>query len=439
MNDGDQKQMLRWRILASAVAAAVFLAIGIGIFMWLSSLKRAPERIERQTPRTLVQTISMVEEPYTEMISGYGKARSLRRADVAAEVAGVIKWVSPELEAGATVDEGEDLIHLDSRDLQQAVELAAADLAQAEANLKKHKVDQEGLGKRLAVARREFETSQEELARAEELAGSNVLSQQERDRQLRATQLLERQVLDLDSQLAASDPLLEADAALVKRAKASYERAKLDLARTAIRSPYAGRIETRAAELGSRVAPGSILFGIVDTQRIEVPIALAASRFGSVTENSTAVIRRSENAEPAWTGRVARISPTVDSLNRTFDVFLVVENTEEENTVPPGAFVLATVSGQHHENVMVIPRSAFLQDTVYVVDQSGGEGAIAVRRTPHIVRLLPDVALVDGGVEPGDQVIITNLEKIADGTRVRVREQETTAPSPNRAFGEGSR
>ena len=32
--------------------------------------------------------------------------------------------------------------------------------------------------------------------------------------------------------------------------------------------------------------------------------------------------------------------------------------------------------------------------------------------------LLPDVVLIRSGVQPGEQIVVTNLEQIADGSRV---------------------
>ena len=40
------------------------------------------------------------------------------------------------------------------------------------------------------------------------------------------------------------------------------------------------------------------------------------------------------------------------------------------------------------------------------------------------MRLLTDVALVSGGIEPGELVVITNIEQIAAGGRVRVAPPE---------------
>ncbi|MFV1957924.1 MAG: hypothetical protein ACC662_00785, partial [Planctomycetota bacterium] len=54
-----------------------------------------------------------------------------------------------------------------------------------------------------------------------------------------------------------------------------------------------------------------------------------------------------------------------------------------------------------------------------------GEVAVARRLEPTIVATMPDVVLVAPGDGPGaltggDRVVVTSLEEIADGARIRV-------------------
>ena len=48
--------------------------------------------------------------------------------------------------------------------------------------------------------------------------------------------------------------------------------------------------------------------------------------------------------------------------------------------------------------------------------------ALIDERTPEIERLLPERALVKGGLQDGELVVVTNLEQIADGSRVQLVE-----------------
>ncbi len=333
----------------------------------------------------------------------------------------------------AAVAAGAELVRIDPRDLENAVARARAEVEGARARLDRTLIESAGTEKRLAVVRREHETSRQELERSEQLAGDDTVSRQELDQQRRATLLLERQVLQLEAEAAGSSARRMSDEADVARAAAARAQAELDLERAVVRAPYAGRISARLAEPGARVAPGTVLFEIIDLSRLEVPVALPAARFGEVEAGRAAKIRLSEDGEVVWRGEVARVSPQVDAANRTFHAYLVVAGTEQESALPPGAFVVATIEGRRFEGVAAIPRIAFVGEQVYVAERDAGGSAgeaVAAVKQPHVLRLLPSVALVDAGLEEGDEVIVTNLERIAGGSLVRVAEGAAAGAEP---------
>ena len=71
-------------------------------------------------------------------------------------------------------------------------------------------------------------------------------------------------------------------------------------------------------------------------------------------------------------------------------------------------------------DVMPVPRTAFVEDSVYVAIPTESAGVAKVElRHPTIYRMLPDVALVKSGLSPGEAVILTNLDQVVEGVRVR--------------------
>ena len=214
------------------------------------------------------------------------------------------------------------------------------------------------------------------------------------------------------------------DNTVLKIARTAVEKAELDLQRTTVRAPFAGRVVERRISPGARVPAGGVLFTLVDLSRVEVPIALGASRYGEAKAGSAASIRFREAGETVWTGTVARISPTVDDRDRTFSAFLVIEGTPLSNPVPPGTFVLAEIEGRRFDDVMAIPRIAFVGKRVYLAAGDATDEATVTSREPEILRMMPSIALVTGGLEIGERVIVTSLEQIAVGATVRVVAEE---------------
>jgi RND family efflux transporter MFP subunit len=410
------------RLAVSLVLVLVFVAMGVGIMFLFVKMKKKATRVPGAPPRTAVKVIEAKRAPYREILSGYGRARALREAQIAAEVGGVVRWVSRSLEAGMAVDKDEELVRLDARDYERALESAEARLAQAGTSVPRLKTDQASIARRLALTREDLLASKRELERIRGLAEGGVVTRSELDRQRISTSLTEKQVLILEAQESSITQELARAQSEIEAATAAKKRASLDLERTVIKSPYSGRIINRLARVGARVAPGAALFEIVDLSRVEVPVALGASQFGEVVAGAAASIRLTEGGEVVWEGKVVRVSAAVRSQDRTFLVYLVIDGSAEENPVPPGAFVIAEVEGRLHESVIPVPRAAFVADRLYVAVRAENGEALIDERTPEIERLLPERALVKGGLKDGELVVVTNLEQIADGSRVQLVE-----------------
>ncbi|MFG0320646.1 MAG: efflux RND transporter periplasmic adaptor subunit [Planctomycetota bacterium JB042] len=417
----------KWRIAVAVLLSLAFLVVARAAFLALASLKRPPVRVEQEIPRAAVRCVRVTRGPFRETLVGYGRARALRTTEVAAEVTGTVVWIAPGLEAGTSVAEGDELVRLDPRDHEQEVARTAADLAQAEAVRRRRELELVAVGEQLEVSREELAVAEGELERAEALSGDDTLSQQERDERRRLRSSLTRNVLQLEWRAREVTATLDADRAAEARAAAALARARIDLERCTVRAPYDARVRERFAEPGGRVAPGTVLLSLVDASTVEIPIELPASRFGEVEYGAAAQVRLREDGDVRWSGRVRRVAPEVDAETRTFEAYLEIENDPGRPAVPPGAFVLAAVEGLLHENVVVVPRVAFVGDLVYVAERMSSESgeAVAVRRTPTVRRSLADWALVDGGLAAGDEVIVTNLEQIADESRIHVTASET--------------
>jgi len=420
----DHPDNLRLRVIVSCALILLVLLVGAGAFAGLASLSKDPEKAARKAPRTVVRVVLATRGEYLEMLRGYGRARALRRADVSAEVPGVISRISDALEAGSAVTAGEELVRLDDRDYQTALAAATARRAQTLAAVDGLAVGAKSTKRRLDLAKKDLSAAEREFERVRELAEDEVVTQSELDRQRITKSRTEKEVVSLEAQLEATEKDLVRANAEVDAAGAALDRAELDLQRTTVRAPFAGRVVERRISPGARVAAGGVLFTLVDLSRVEVPIALGASRYGEAKAGSAASIRFREAGETAWTGTVARISPTVDDRDRTFSAFLVIEGTPLSNPVPPGTFVLAEIEGRRFDNVMAIPRVAFVGKRVYLAAGDATDEATVTSREPEVLRMMPSIALVTGGLEVGERVIVTSLEQIAVGATVRVVAEE---------------
>ena len=110
-----------------------------------------------------------------------------------------------------------------------------------------------------------------------------------------------------------------------------------------------------------------------------------------------------------------RISPDVDVTTRTVACFIALETADGSGYRPPllpGAFVAAEIPGRTQENVLVLPRAAFIDGRIFL-ERAGRAHSIEPR-----VRFVGRSAIVTEGLEAGERVILTQLEVLYDGMRV---------------------
>jgi RND family efflux transporter MFP subunit len=407
--------------VVTLVLAGGLIFAGIACFQQLSIQAEVPES-EGFGPRTAVRILRAVSQDYQDVLRGYGRVRALRMADVSAEVPGLVLSIDPVLEAGNPVGTEKDLVILDDRDLKDALANATATVEQREAALRGSKATLVSLNELLVVARSEHEISKGRLKSLLELEQTSSSARDDVDVQRLQTAAMARAVLSLEQQVATTQQAIMRAQAEVRAAKALEGRAANDLARTRITAPYEGTIQSRTVQPGNWVVPGTILFSLVDLDVVEVPIKIGASLMGEVKRGASARLMLKEDSDAVWSGTVARIAPTVDPRERTMTVYLEVEAKDTKQPVPPGAFVVGEVDGRLFKNVIALPRTALIAGVAFIIErdvESEDAGVVRARR-PAIRRLLPEIALIESGIEAGEEVVTTNLEQLADGVRVKI-------------------
>ncbi|MDZ7630663.1 MAG: efflux RND transporter periplasmic adaptor subunit [Gemmatimonadaceae bacterium] len=230
-----------------------------------------------------------------------------------------------------------------------------------------------------------------------------------------------------------------------RRAAAEYERASemvshlrppgaiqrsVDPEDVLVRAPFDGVIVARHAEPGAVVTPGASLVTVSRTGQIllamSVPeAALGAARVGSQVEFSVP-------AYPgrAFTGRVTRVSPVLDSLSRTADVFAAVDNRNGELRGEMTA--AASLFGVSRDSVTAVPIGAiqdFEGDTVIVTGVKRGAGMLLEALRVRVGRRAAGMAEVTSGLTAGTPVVARSAA-VAKAEILRQRDAAADAGSP---------
>ena len=210
---------------------------------------------------------------------------------------------------------------------------------------------------------------------------------------------------------------------------ADVELARLNLERCTLKAPFDGRIEAVSVEAGERVAPGQALFAILDPDDLEIPVELSVSLRDRIQVGTTSRITTESRSDIVWEGRVARIAPSARPETRTFSAFLEVDRQTIEQPLLPGMFVRVALQGPAMEGVLVVPRGSIVDGQVFTV-----EDGLARPRPVSVTRHLRGESIVTG-IDPGTQVIVSNLDVLFDGCAVELHEAAPTRPSNPQASG----
>jgi len=228
------------------------------------------------------------------------------------------------------------------------------------------------------------------------------------------------------SPLALREPQQAQARAALQAAEAELQAAKLNLSRSAVKAPFSGRVRTKSSDMGQFITPGSRLGRIFSNDIVEVRLPLSDAQLAKLdlplafVANSRAAAPRVDlNALVAgqvrhWDGRIMRTDSTYDTATRA--LFAIAEVADpygagaSADGVPlaPGLFVDADISGKSFDNVITIPRDGLRpQDEVYIVNTLGK----AEIRKVEVLDATPERAVLTGGVEVGELVVLSPMER----------------------------
>jgi RND family efflux transporter MFP subunit len=381
------------------VLPVLVLVVGLAATVLMVQARPDVEKAPVEVPPPLVRVIVVDTVDLRLDVSSQGTVTPRTEAQVVAEVAGRVRVVSPRFAAGGYFRQGEVLLELDRRDYELAVKSAQAQLAQAHVALAREEAEAD-------LAREEWQ----EIGRGEA------------------------------NPLVLREPQLAETKARVASAEAAVARAELDLERTTIAAPFTGRVRATRVDLGEFVNRGTPLATLysVDSAEIRLPVpdpelaflelprASAGQLAGPRVELSTEFAGETRR----WSGRVVRSEAEIDPQTRM--VYLVARVEDPYGLTSPdgaplavGLFVRAAIEGRTFEDVVRLPREALRGDsTVAVIDQGD-----RVRLRPvEVLRAGATDVVVRSGLERGERVLLSNLDALVEGMRVRIANEDSPAP-----------
>jgi multidrug efflux system membrane fusion protein len=362
------------------IPLALVGALGAGAwYWWMREPAQANLPPPGAPPAIPVDTAPVASRDVPVYLTGLGTVQALNTVTVTSRVDGQLQKVA--FTEGQDVKAGDILAQVDPRPFKAALDQAIAKKTQDTAQLKNTELD---------------------LQRFQTLYKKGFATNQEVDTQ-------QAQVNQLQAQL-------QGDAAAI-------ENAQTQLDYTSIRAPLDGRTGFRLVDQGNIVRatdtngivaitqlhPISVVFTVPEDNLIAITKAMAAGKVGAtaIANDGTELDR----------GQVMLVDNQIDQATGTAKLKAQFEN--HKNLLWPGQFVNVRILLRTEDDVLTVPSVAVQRGNnglfVYVVKPDTTVEARPVK----VAADTGEFAVVDNGLQAGEQVVVDGQYRLQPGARVR--------------------
>ena len=381
-----------------AVAVLAFALAGCRNEGAAVSAQEKPKTADPSPPAREVRVIPAAERTQVRTVSATGSLAADEQVVLGTKVAGRLAEITVDL--GTRVKRGQVVGRLDQSDFRMRVDQAEAALQQARVRL----------GLPSTGTNEQVDPEQTAIVRQARATLEDARLTRDRNARLLQQELIARSQFDSAEaafQVAEGRYQDALEEVRNRQAIVAQRRSELDLARqqlidTTVLSPVDGAVSVKMASVGEYLNAGAPIATIVRTHplRLRVPVP---EREGAAVRVGHAVTLTVEGDPTIYRGRVVRLSPIVQELNRTLLVEAEVPN--ERAFLRPGAFARVEIMTEVSQPVVTVPATALIVfagvEKVLVIRQ----GKTAEVRVTTGRRLGPDVEIVDG-LKRGEPVIV---------------------------------
>ena len=336
-------------------------------------------------PEVAVMTVQ--PETIPVWFSYVGVTAASKRVEIRSRVQGFLD--SRDFEEGARIEEGTVLFTIDPRPFEADLQVAKAQVQQAESRL---------------------ELAATEVKRLQSVTVPGAIAES-----------------DLDQQLAERTNA----AASVRLAEAQLAKAELEVGYTTVKAPLTGYIGKALKEIGSLVdaSQNSLLAEMSQVDPMYVSFRVSERDYlawRTDVNEGTLILANGEEAYLEITlldGTVFEGRGDIDFEDVSVDVLtgsveMRASFANPDFTLKPGQFVKARIVGWMRPDTLTVPQRAVSQSPqgayVYVV----GEDKKASLRHITAGSWSAENWIVESGVKAGDQVIVEGLVKVQPGIEV---------------------
>jgi RND family efflux transporter MFP subunit len=366
------------RLVLAVLPGTVFLVAGCG------NPKAAPA-----IPSPEVEVASVLQKDVPIFSEWVATLDGFINAQIQPQVPGYV--IRQTYKEGSFVRKGQILFQIDPRPFQALLDQAKAQLAQAQAQLGKTEMD---------------------VNRDTPLAKERAIAQSQLDNDVQAEQAAQ---------------------AAVKAAEALVEQARLNLEFTDVKSLVDGIAGIAQVQIGNLVNPTAVLTTVSQVNPIKAYFSISEQEYIHFADRINTETQKEipSNGPPfeliLADGSVYPHKGVGLLTNRQVDVAtgsiqVVCSFPNPKNALRPGQFGRLRAAPEVRNGALLVPQKAVteLQGT-YQLAVVGADKKVSIRAVKVGDRVGP-LWIVESGVKPGELVIVEGLQKIQNGSTVKIKQ-----------------
>jgi RND family efflux transporter MFP subunit len=381
MPDKPRRSSLGLKLIIVAVLIA---AVAIGFRQYSRPVAKVEQVISGDAVNAKPGSVTVKEEYSMQMKSA---------------IAGRVVAKDYNLDPGLKVKAGDVLVQLDTADIQIET--------QQDQNQYESSKQRISLG---SAAQYTLESAQSDFTNTERLFKLGQLSDSDYQKARRLVETVKQQ-LALENVRNEED--LAADVTTLAKDKRALEK-------MTITAPFDGEVSYVFAHPGDLIDSGSPIVTLITTAR-EVQAKISEEDFADIKVGQSVSATFLPYGYFVYNGFVKKILPTADPETLRHLVDLTITDIPPEKLIPGITGEVSIEVGKHHAKA-IIPRRAILNDNVYVVR----DGTVELRPIKKGYVWLTGVEVTEG-LEPGEEVIVEDLDSFRAGNSVKIQELPSDA------------
>lgn len=371
-------------------------------------------------------------EPGTVMpvMTVFGEVRSRRTLELRVKSAGTVVELADSFEEGGRVQSGELLLRVDPSDAQAALDVAMADLSEAEAELREAKSGRALSAEDMLATREQLALREQALDRQRSLLERGVGTESAVETAALAETAAKQTVLARRQALAQAEARLDQASTSLIRRRIATKDAERRITETKLYAEFSGTLGEVTAVKGGLVQINERVARLVDPEALEVAFRVSITEYARLLGESGALIPAEVEVtldvlgyDLTTTGKISRESANVEQGQTGR---LLFAKLDQATGFRPGDFVTVRIMEPELRFVAILPATAIdSANTVLVV---GGENRLEEREV-SLLRRQGDEVIVHARDLGGREIVSERSPLLGAGIRVRpIRPENARVP-----------